>query len=83
MKISLYVIKDQVLEQSGPIYEAKNDGIALRNFLNVMKQNEFATDFELYCVGWYDHDKDEGSFHAARFVTDMALETEREGEDNE
>jgi len=32
MKEGLYVIYDKVMKEAGPIFKAKNDGVALRNY---------------------------------------------------
>ncbi len=61
----LYVIYDKVALESGPNFEAKNDGIALRNFQRFIaeKKNEdnlfFATDMELIRVGTIDKETNE------------------------
>lgn len=54
----LYVIQDQVAEESGPIFEAKNDGIAQRNFslMMVEHKNLDLSEYHLYCVGEIDHE---------------------------
>lgn len=54
--MSLYVIYDCVAEESGPVYEAKNDAIALRNYGNFLKKMEHKEDFRLFKVGEIDHD---------------------------
>lgn len=78
MKINLYVVRDTVLEQSWPIGEAKNDAVALRNFEKVTKDNEFSADFELYQVGWFDHDSDTGQILSAPRKVEVTLSTEVE-----
>jgi len=54
----LYVIYDKVAEESGPIFEAKNDGTALRNYNIFMQKTspDNLADYELYCVGEIDHE---------------------------
>lgn len=76
MKLNLYVVRDTVLEQSWPIAEAKNDGMALRNYDKVLSENEFRADFELYCVGWYDHEADQGGFLPHARLVKPTLSTE-------
>lgn len=78
MKLNLYVVRDVVLEQSWPIAEAKNDGMALRNYQKVLSENEFKDDFELYQVGWYDHDTDRGEFLSAPRLVRATISTEVE-----
>lgn len=50
----LYCIYDKVAMESGPLFEAKNDLVALRmyNGVNLPGQPE---DFCLYCIGEYYH----------------------------
>lgn len=60
MKASIYVILDTVAEESGPLFEAKNDGVALRNFAKIVKDNEFGHEFKMFRVGWYDHNEQTG-----------------------
>lgn len=81
MKLNLYVVYDRILKQSWTISEARNDGMALRNFAKVCGDNEYATDFELYCVGVFDHDSMEGMFHAPLKV-EVTMDTEVEEEED-
>lgn len=53
---NLYVIYDRTAEESGPVFEAKNDGIALRNVHLMLKDKPFQEDYVLLCVGSIDHD---------------------------
>lgn len=80
MRMSLYVVRDTVLEQSWNIAEAKNDGVAVRNFQKLVHDQDFEEDFVLLHVGYFDHDKDEGSFIPPRQV-EVTLETEVPDED--
>lgn len=52
--MSLYCIYDRVAEESGPIFEAKNDMMALRmyNGVNLPGQPD---DFQLLRLGEYHH----------------------------
>jgi hypothetical protein len=68
------------MEQSWPIAEAKNDGMALRNFEKVLADNEYKADFVLYRVGWFDHDADEGAFLPEAVPVNFTMSTET-GED--
>ena len=55
----MYVVFDKVAEESGPIFEAKNDAIALRKF-NTMLQSEKVYDqgdYDLFYMGTVDHEK--------------------------
>lgn len=51
--MNLYTVYDKVAEESGPLYEAKNDAVALRMVLKYLADNP---DYELFCVGEYNHD---------------------------
>lgn len=59
MKTNLYVVYDRVAEESGPVFEAKNDGVALRRFSMLMQENSskglIPEDFRLLKVGEIDH----------------------------
>lgn len=55
MRNKLYVIYDGVAEESGPVFEAKNDGIALRNFERTVADSPYREDYSLVCVGSIEH----------------------------
>jgi hypothetical protein len=58
MKTNLYVIYDRVAEESGPIFEAKNDLVADRNFKKLLSEHktELSNDFKLLRIGTFDHE---------------------------
>lgn len=59
----LYVIKDLIADESGPIFQAKSDEVAMRNFNNLIKDKSVNPDeYRLYCVGDYDNERLEGQF---------------------
>lgn len=58
MKMKLYVIRDKVAEESGPVFEAKNDGVAWRKYQELLSQSQFSGDYELRYIGSVDHDGD-------------------------
>lgn len=59
MTMFIYVIKDKVAEESGPIFEAKNDAVAQRKFRAVLAETSLAQhDFALLRVASIDHDND-------------------------
>ena len=58
MRMQIYAIRDFVAHESGPLFEAKNDEVALRQFDRLVKDSENRNDFELFCVGSYDHESD-------------------------
>lgn len=61
MTYKLYVIIDKVAQESGPIFEAKNDACALRKYSMFMQQQELAdqNDYKLVTVGEIDHETNE------------------------
>lgn len=53
MITSLYTIYDRTAEDAGPIFEAKNHGIAKRSFFRIIRNVDSvsAGDFRLYYLG--------------------------------
>ena len=58
MKVNLYVIRDKVAESSSMPFSAVNDGIAKRQYNNLVKDVVSPDDFELWQVGTYDDTSD-------------------------
>lgn len=58
MKNRIYTIYDRVAEECGPIWEAKNDGIAQRGYQKFMAESHSPyfeeTDYMLLCIGTVD-----------------------------
>lgn len=56
MKTNLYTVLDLVANETGPVWSAKNDEVALRQFTNLLKGDHVTSpgDFHLYCIGEYD-----------------------------
>lgn len=55
METRLYVIRDRVAEDSGPIFQAVNDGVAIRSYRAFMAQSPVEKDeYMLLCVGTFD-----------------------------
>lgn len=54
--MNLYTIFDKVAKDAGPVFAAKNDGVARRNFDNLIKENKInkISEYQLYRVGFYD-----------------------------
>lgn len=53
-----YAIKDVVANEFGPIFYAKNDDVALRQYNQLQQKNEFVVDeYKLYFLGAIDDDK--------------------------
>jgi hypothetical protein len=53
-KHMMYTMYDRVAEEYGPPWTARNDAVAVRQFMSGMKENPFTDDFWLYCIGSYD-----------------------------
>lgn len=53
----LYTILDRVAEECGPIFEACNDGVALRNFKNLLDKVPpyQKSEYRIYKVGTFDN----------------------------
>lgn len=56
---NMYVIRDCVAKQSGPIFEAINHSVAMRQFIMMDIPDQFRQDYKLLCVGAYNHETDE------------------------
>jgi hypothetical protein len=59
MEMRLYVIYDKVAQESGPLFSAVNDGVAIRNFRGILK-DVTAVDkdsYRLFFIGTYDNVK--------------------------
>lgn len=54
--MKIYAIYDKIAEESGPLFQAKNDLIAVRNTKNMLMQNGVTVpdDYILYHLGEYD-----------------------------
>jgi len=53
--VGLYAILDRVAEEAGPLFQARNDGVALRMFNQMLEKEQVKIDdFRLYLVGYYD-----------------------------
>lgn len=53
-KVNLYVIKDTVAEECGPVFSAINDGVAIRQLCILMHDVFNVADYLLLCVGRMD-----------------------------
>ena len=56
-EIKLYSIRDLVAGECGPIFTAKNDGVAIRQVCMMMHDVVDIDDYALYCVGTFDIEK--------------------------
>lgn len=59
MKNRVYVIYDKIAEEGGPLFCAKNDGVASRNMRNLFASQKVDNpkDYQLMCLGEYDPDQ--------------------------
>ena len=53
-EVKLYSIRDLVAGECGPIFTAKNDGVAIRQVCMMMHDVVDVNDYALYCVGTFD-----------------------------
>lgn len=56
---NLYCIYDKVAQESGPIFEAKNDGVAERMYFDLVHNQQKnpvfdQNDYQLLCLGSFD-----------------------------
>lgn len=65
MKYFLFTIRDQVAEHYGPLFQAVNTGVAMRNFRQLMKDvPEYDRDAYYLCtVGAFDDESGEVLYH--------------------
>ncbi|MBA7535562.1 hypothetical protein ES705_27820 [subsurface metagenome] len=56
MKTELYVVYDKVAEESGPIFEARNEGVASRQYAKFINKADAPADYLLFRIGSLDHD---------------------------
>ncbi len=59
MKMRIYTIYDKLAREGGPLFQAKNDQVAHRQFQTQLTNmpNIEIDDFELRCVGEYDNEQ--------------------------
>ena len=53
-EVKLYSIRDLVAGECGPIFTAKNDGVAIRKVCDMMHNVVDVEDYALYCVGTFE-----------------------------
>lgn len=56
MRTSLYIIFDRVAEESGPVFNAVNDGVAMRSYRHLVKDMDPTgqLEYRLYRIGHFD-----------------------------
>ena len=55
MEVKLYTIRDTVAGECGPIFTAKNDGVAIRQACLLLHEPSLdVSDYALYCLGTFE-----------------------------
>lgn len=54
MIVGLYSIYDKIAQESGPVFQAKNDDVAVRAACSLLRSVDSCEDFVLYRVGRFD-----------------------------
>lgn len=55
MLSNVYTIYDRVAEEGCPVFQARNHGVALRHFKQLMSRDDIPFhDYRLYCLGSFD-----------------------------
>lgn len=54
MKVSFYSVRDVEAQEYGPVFQAKNDAVANRNFLTILKGTAVPSAFRLHRLGVFD-----------------------------
>ena len=67
MDVRIYTIFDKVAEEAGPFFTAKNDGVAGRQFRQLMASNgvERPEEFKLLFLGSFDSSSCKATFEVA------------------
>lgn len=74
----LYCIYDKVAQEGGPLFEAKNDTVALRIVSGISLPSP-REDYKVFCVGEYSHDP--VKLTALKEITEV-LDVSKEVEDD-
>ena len=59
MKVNIYTIYDKVACEAGPVFQAKNDLVAVRMLKSLVSDNPNISidEYEVYCLGEFDTEK--------------------------
>jgi len=57
MKYNLYTVSDSIAEDNGPIFQAVNSGVAIRQYRSILESTKYPQDFKLFHVGTWDSEK--------------------------
>lgn len=52
----VYVVFDRLATESGPLFEAKNDAVARRQYDQLLSKVGRPDEYQLLCLGLMDHD---------------------------
>lgn len=57
--MKLFSVYDRKAEEFGPLFEAKNEDVAIRQFKNMLSSERMLSpeDYSLYCFGEFDREK--------------------------
>lgn len=57
--MKLFSVYDRKAEEFGPLFEAKNEDVAIRQFKNMLSSERMLSpeDYNLYCFGEFDREK--------------------------
>ena len=69
----IYTIYDRVAQEAGPIFEAKNDAVALRSAEQLLERSE-RSDFAVYRLGQFDRETMQLSVESVPRQIDIADE---------
>ena len=53
--MSLYTVYDRLAQESGPVFEAKNDAVAMRGYRKMLGDNINPEEYRLLKVGKINH----------------------------
>lgn len=56
MICNLYVVYDRLAQESGPIFECKNHGVARRAYDQMIAKTGRMDEYQLICLGSVNHD---------------------------
>ena len=85
--MKLYCLLDEIAEEAGPIFECRNDAMALRVFENMKEENlpigSKKSDFKLVLLGSYDRGDSQNrpsiqGLSLARFITNAVVEDSKD-----
>jgi len=83
--MTLYVINDNIALESGPVFEAKNDAVAMRNYQQLVLKTAGIQpgDFSLYRVGEINHETNiVTSTYPELILTNLGMNPENLQEDS-